>query len=101
MYNYKMQRYIVRENWGRRRVVNYSGGICTFVFLVVILTLFLGNPLLWWLWFFVLFPVGGWGYGYVRPVKIVTTYNPLNEPRSPQEGSEPSGVSIEMTELKF
>ena len=90
-----MQSYIVRENWDRRRVVKYSGGICTFVFLIVIFTLFLGNPLLWWLWFFVLFPVGGWGYGYVRPVKYVETYT------SVQEAREPSGVSIEMTELKF
>lgn len=98
-----MQSYIVRENWDRRRVVKYSGGICTFVFLIVIFTLFLGNPLLWWLWFFILIPVGGW-VDASRPVKYVETYNTLqerSEPNTLQERSEPSGVSIEMTELKF
>ena len=95
-----MQRYIVRENWDRRRVVKYSGGICTFVFLIVIFTLTLGNPLLWWIWFFLLIPVGGW-VDASRPVKYVETYNTLDDPRSPQEGSELSGVRIEMNKLKF
>ena len=95
-----MPSYIVRENWDTRRVVKYSGGICTFVFLVVIFTLFLGNPLLWWLWFFLLIPVGGWVEAS-RPVQYVETYERMGEePRSPRAGRDtPEG--IEMRELKF
>ncbi len=104
-----MQRYIVRTNWDR---VDYGGGIFTCLFFFIILPIFIWSPLLWWLWLFILIPPIGWGsgrvyykYAPVNTVKTVTTYNPLNEPinepRSPQEGSEPSGVSIEMKELKF
>tara|TARA_B110000008_G_C16976910_1_gene566257 strand:- start:4324 stop:4620 length:297 start_codon:yes stop_codon:yes gene_type:complete len=88
--------------------VDYGGVGCFFLFLIVIIIILSSNPLwwVWWIWLFLLIPVGGWGggrvYYYKRvPVKTVTTYEPINEPRSPKEGSEPSGVSIEMTELKF
>ena len=96
-----MQRYIVRDNWDR---VDYGGGIACCVFLIFIPIIFFEwAPLLWWLWLFILIPIGGWGsgrvyykYAPVKTVKTVTTFNPS----SSREGRD-IFEDIEMTELKF
>lgn len=91
-----MEEYLVR----RRRVNMYGGG-CTLLFIFIIFPLFIFNPLLWWLWLFILIPPFGYGYGRVYYVRRpVETYEPIREPRSPRAGRDtPEG--IEMKELKF
>lgn len=100
----------MEEDPVRRRIVDYGGAGACLLFLFVISIVFFWLSPLAWLWILLLFPLGGWGYGRVyyvpvKTVKAVTTYNRLEEPRSPREGRDrfksPSVVSIEMTELKF
>lgn len=87
----------------RKRRVDYGGAGACLLFLIIIFCVFFWVSPLAWLWFFLLIPPFGWGYGrvYYVPVNTVKTYERMREdPRSPRAGRDtPEG--IEMTELKF